>query len=290
MTTEDYAPAEGYTPAAIFYQKSTKEYVTMSDGAELLILHKKTDTPDDSINIVFIPGFSTGPYSWNDLWDCLHEEYNLYVVEKRELKSSKVKWKHKANMDRLAEDIENIIESLNLDLKRTVLMGTCLGSSIIGRVASRNNLQFLGLVLMNPPRKFFLPMVLLPIAYITPSFFMSIIGKPLIKTWMKLSLPPSQQREIYMETIRNANGMRWKKYLAITRWDSFDDYAQITSPTFVLGASEDKVHEDEIAREADSLIKNSEFIASPSYYWMHFLPGAEEFTAEVNKFIKKLSK
>ena len=82
-----------------------------------------------------------------------------------------------------------------------------------------------------------------------------------------------------METIRNAHGMRWKKYLAITRWDSFDDYAKITCPTFVLGASEDKVHEDEIAREADSLIKNSEFIASPSYYWMHFNPGAKEFAA-----------
>ena len=291
MSKKDYAPGKGYVPEALFYQDSKKTYVPMSDGAELLILHSELESTEDPINLIFVPGFSTGPFSWNDLWDCFYKEYNLFVVEKRELKSSKIKWKHKANMDRLAEDLENIVEHFKLDPQKTVLMGTCLGSSIIGRMIARGNLtNFLGLILMNPPRRFFLPNALLPIGYITPSFFMGIIGKPLITTWLKLSMPPSQQRDIYLETIRNAQGMRWKKYLAITKWDSFEDYAQIKCPTLVLGASEDKVHEDEVAREAASLIENSEFLASPSYYWMHFHPGAGEFTAEVNKYIKKLQK
>ena len=110
MNKKDYVPAKGYTTAALFYQKSSKDYVPMTDGAELLVLNSQTDTPSESINLVFIPGFSTGPFSWNDLWDCLYKDYNLFVVEKRELLSSKIKWKHKANMNRLAEDIENIVD------------------------------------------------------------------------------------------------------------------------------------------------------------------------------------
>ena len=290
MNKKDYVPAKGYTTAALFYQKSSKDYVPMTDGAELLVLNSQTDTPSESINLVFIPGFSTGPFSWNDLWDCLYKDYNLFVVEKRELLSSKIKWKHKANMNRLAEDIENIVDYFKLDPQKTVLMGTCLGSSLIARVMARKNNTFFGLILMNPPRRFFLPTALLPLGYILPSFTMTIIVKPIIRTWLKMTMESSPQRDLYMEIIANAHGMRWKKFLAITRWDSFDDYAQIKCPTCVLGASEDRVHEDAIAREAASLIEGSEFIESPSYYWMHFHPGAGEYAAEVSKFIKKLEK
>jgi len=279
---------EIYAQKALFYNESIKEYVPVSDGAELLVYYTKKGKNPLGLTIFFVPGFATGPFSWNDLWDCLYEEFDLYVIEKRELKSSKVKWKHKANMDRLAEDVENVIEHYNLDPKKTVLMGTCLGTSIIGRILARKRMTFASAVMMNPPRHFFLPKALLPLGYICPAFTMAIIGKPLIKTWLKLSMPSGNQRETYLENISNANGMRWKKFMAITKWDSFDDYAKIKMPVLVVATTKDKIHEAKIAQQATELMENATFLDAPSYYWMHFHPTAEIFTKKVIEYLEKL--
>jgi pimeloyl-ACP methyl ester carboxylesterase len=290
MIKDKYTPDEDYTQKKLFITEASSEYVKMSDEAELKFIFTKKGKHPCKFSILFVPGFGTFYASWNDLWDELSNLFDLYVIDKRELRSSRVRWKHKATMDRLAEDLKDAVEHFKLDQKKLVLMGPCLGSSIIAHAVASKKLQPAGVILNSPPRRFVIPYTLLPLAYILPAFFMGIIGKPLIKTWLKITMKPSLQRETYLENINNASGMRWKKFLKITHWDSFDDYSLINCPAFVTGASEDRIHENKIAKEAAELIKNVEFMDTPSYYWSHYYPGILEYREKIEEFISSLAK
>jgi len=290
MNKEKYIPNNDYTQKKLFLKEASSEYVRMSDGAELKFIFTKKGKNSSNYSILFVPGFATFYSSWNDLWDELYNLFNLYIIDKRELKSSKVKWKHKATMDRLAEDLKDAVEHFQIDQSNLVFMGPCLGSSIIAHAVASKKVNPAGVILNSPPRRFVLPYALLPIGYMFPSFFMGILGKPLIKTWIKLTMKPGLQRDTYLENISNASGMRWKKYLAITHWDSFDDYPSINCPTLVTGASEDRIHDNVIAKKTSDLIKNAKFLDTPSYYWSHYYPGVIEYTKEIKQFISTLTK
>ncbi|MHA1303338.1 MAG: hypothetical protein ACTSPI_06525 [Candidatus Heimdallarchaeaceae archaeon] len=212
-----------YKQDTSFYDQTTKEYVPMSDGAELLHYYFKHENDSERFTIFFVPGFNTGTFSWNDQWSHLYKHFNLYVQEKRERKSAKVKWSHKANMDRLALDVKEAIEYFGIDEEKLVLMGPCIGASIIAHAVAERFVSPAGVVLNSPPQKFFIPRALLPLAYILPSFFMAIVGKPLLIAWLNISMPKGKQRDIYIRNLKNATGMRWKKFLAVTQWDSFVD-------------------------------------------------------------------
>ncbi|MHA1353004.1 MAG: hypothetical protein ACTSPP_09480 [Candidatus Heimdallarchaeaceae archaeon] len=276
---------EDYVQDTSFYEEAKKEYVPMSDGAELL--HYYTNKNKD-YTIFFVPGFNTGPFSWNDLWSHLYKDYNLYVQEKREMKSAKVKWGHKANMDRLSLDVKEAMDYLDLDEKKTFLMGPCIGASIISHAVATKKIEPLGVILNGPPKKFFLPKALLPLAYVLPAFFMGIIGKPLLVIWLNLSMPKGKQRDIYISNIRNATGMRWKKFLAVAWHDSFVDYPHVNCPALITGATEDRMHEAVIAKQVAEMIPKGEYVDTPSYYFAHYNPGAKEYAQIVKDFIEKI--
>ena len=288
MSEEEIGPEEEYEQDSFFYRSTHHEYIKMSDGAELLVYYTRKGKHPSKMNILFVPGFSTGPYSWNDFWDGIYEEFNLFVVDKREIKSSKVKWAHKGNMKRLALDLKEIVEYFDIPEDKLILMGPCLGASIIAHTVAEGFLKPVGTIMNAPVRKFFLPKALMPLAYIFPAFFMGILGIPLIRTWAKLSLPPGRQRKTYLENISNANGMRWKKMLSLSRWDSFKDYPKINIPTLVVGFPKDKVHENKITKQVAELIETSTYFEAPSYYWGHYSPGAKEYAMKVISYVSSL--
>lgn len=279
-----------YTQAEKFYKASTKTYVPMSDGAEILVYYTTTGKHESGFNIFFVPGFGTGPFSWNDLWDALHEQFNLYVLETREKGSSHVKWGHKANMDRLGLDVKEAVETLNLDVPKTVFVGPCFGATVIAHAIVKYDLHPAGFVLIDPPRRYKLPKALMPLAYIFPAFFMSIIGKPLLKLWLKMTVPPGIQRTTYLEMANNASGMRWKKFLAIANWDALEDYKQLSCPTMVVDAASDKMHESELTQFVAKNISGTKYIQVPNYDFMHHLPGAKDFAKIIQEFVEEIGK
>ncbi|MHA1686803.1 MAG: alpha/beta fold hydrolase [Candidatus Heimdallarchaeaceae archaeon] len=278
-----------YVQEEKFYKSSTKQYVKMSDGAELLVYYTITGKHPSGFNIFFVPGFGTGPFSWNDLWDALHEQFNLYVLETREKRSSRVKWRHKGHFDRLGLDVKEAIEQLGLDLKKTLLIGPCFGASVLAHAVAKGWVNPAGFVLIDPPQRFKLPKALMPLAYIFPSFFMAIIGKPLLKLWLKATVPPGIQRTTYMEMTNNASGMRWKKMLPIAWWDSLQDYKQIKCPSWVIDAATDKMHESESTQYVAQNIEGTKYVQVSDYNFMHHNPGAKEFAKIIQGFIEELT-
>jgi len=284
-----YTPdLETYIQENIFWNKSRKEYVTMSDGAELLCFYTKQEKNPSGITILFGPGYGTGVPSWTDLWDELSPHYDFFVFDSREKSTSKVKWSHKADMDRLSQDIKEIVNHFNFDERKLIVISASFGCSTLARAIVGYELEPAGIVFIGPSVKFILPRKILWLAYIIPAFIAQYIGFPIIKLWINIIIPKGFQRKNYHGFISGANAMRWKKTLSIAKWDAMIDYEKVKTPALITKDSKDALHTVSFSDNISAAIVGSRILEVPGYNYMHHRPGVKEFAHSLKEFIKEV--
>ncbi len=288
MNSKNKEPKEEYTQEALFYNEAERIYVPMSDGAELLVYFTKKGNRPKNCNILFIPGYASVPMSWNDLWDCLYEHYNLYVLETRDKITSKVKWKHKGNMNRSGLDIKETLEGLKLDPKKTIIF--CASSSALytSRALAEEWIDPLALIMVGPVRTPKLPSKLIFITHFIPSFVINGLLKFVGKIWVGTVVKEGVQRDRYKQYIGTASAMRWKKTCWVTWWDGTEDFKKIKTPSLMVGAIDEDLHVDNETQICVDLVPTSTYIQVPSFLYMHHLPGAADFTKQIIEFIDTL--
>jgi len=278
---------EDYIQDELFWKESQKEYIKMRDGVELLCFYtKKSKDPEKPI-ILFIPGYGTGVFSWSDLWDELYQDYDLYVFDSREKDTSKVKWKHNGDMNTLGYDVKEAIEHFNFDQKKLFIISASYGCSMQGRALAQGWINPAGTLLIGPSLKFILPRKVLWLAYILPSILMRFPGKLIVKTWVKMMVPPGFQRKAYLDFIGRASGMKWKKTLSTSRWDASEDYSKIKCPTWVTKDPNDSLHLVEFSETIKRLLPHATIVDVPDYLFMHHYPGVKEFGKMIKGYIEE---
>ena len=80
---------EKETQDTIFLKESSKAYIPMSDGQDIFCHYSLDDTTKSDIVFFFVQGFASGYFTWSDIWDALHQEFNLVIVDPRDKKSNK---------------------------------------------------------------------------------------------------------------------------------------------------------------------------------------------------------
>ncbi|MHA1198307.1 MAG: hypothetical protein ACTSQF_03050 [Candidatus Heimdallarchaeaceae archaeon] len=279
---------DDYTQEELFYKEAERVYVPMSDGAELLVYFTKKGTHPKGYDILFIPGYSSVPMSWNDLWDCLYGHFNLYVLETREKITSKVKWKHKGNMNRSGLDVKEAIEGLNIDPKNTIIYCASSSALYVTRALAEEWIKPLAIIMIGPVRTPKLPSKLIFLTHFTPSFVINGLLRVIGKIWISTVVKEGVQRERYKQYIGTASAMRWKKTCWVTWWDGTEDFKKITTPTLMVGAIDEDLHVDNEAQICVDLVSTSEYLQVPSFLYMHHLPGAADFTKQLIEYIDRL--
>jgi hypothetical protein len=289
LTEDQYEPdLETYIQEKIFWEKSSKEYVTMSDGAELLCSYTTQNKSSSGITILFGPGYGTGVPSWTDLWDELSPDFDFFVFDSREKSTSRVKWGHKANMERLGLDIKEIVEHFKFDESKLIIISASFGCSTLARAIVETDLNPAGIVFIGPSIKFILPRKILWLAYLIPSFILQYIAFPIVKLWINLVIPKGFQRKNYHGFISRANAMRWKKTLSIAKWNAMVDYEKITVPALITKDSKDALHTVSFSDNISAAIEGSRILEVPSYNYMHHRPGVKEFAQSLKDFIEEI--
>ncbi len=289
LSEDKYAPdLETYTQEKLFWNKSDKEYITMSDGAELLCFYNKQKKNPSDIAILFGPGFGTDVPSWTDLWDELSQHYDFYVFDSREKSTSKAKWSHKADMNRLGQDIKEIVTHFKFDENKLIIISASFGCSTLARAIVGYGLKPAGIVFIGPSIKFILPRKILWLAYIIPSFVLQYIAFPIVKLWIRLIIPEGFQRNNYQGFIGGANAMRWKKTLSISKWNAMVDYEKITTPALITKDSKDALHTVSFSDNISAAIEGSRILEVPGYNYMHLRPGVKIFAQSLMEFINEI--
>ncbi|MHA1308697.1 MAG: hypothetical protein ACTSQN_15505 [Candidatus Heimdallarchaeota archaeon] len=99
-------------------------------GGEIRVTHIKPDKPVGKRPIVFVSGWQSMPYQFEDMYEIIYNRIEIYFVETREKYTSKIK-RRKADLSvsQKARDLKAVLEYFELENQDYVLFATCWGGN-----------------------------------------------------------------------------------------------------------------------------------------------------------------
>ena len=247
---------------------AVKEYMLeVSDGVSLKIIDfiPQNVSPDKPV-IFFVAGWISLISGWKGVLKVLTADYRIIYLESREKKSSIVPnvKKVKFTMERLKQDIGEVIEKVNPDAGKFILAGSSLGASAILEYCGSVKKEPLTAILIGPNTEFRFPRILgTMIPAVHPSLYFAV--KPVIKWYLKnfrLDKKNSREQiEKYEKTLDCADPYKLKaNALAIKNYALWDRIGTINVPCLILGATNDTLHGTENIRHLLNIMPYASYI------------------------------
>ncbi len=245
------------------YEKIAEEkMITVSDNSQILVLHTKAQGKDKSkFKLVVIPGWGSIVLGWDEFLMKAKDYFDIYYLETREKKSSKLAKKSKCTLDRMSSDLKEVPEILKLNPKETVFFSSSFGAVLNADALNKKKVDPFLTILVGPMSKIDMPFPFRYLLYIVPSFLYHPFA-PIGRFWVKKYKSEDEvQAAKYYRVMEEADPKKWKKFLTRFAFKKFwDTYAGIESRVLVIDESEDKLHRTIVTNKIASLIKNSEIV------------------------------
>ena len=254
-----------------FERLSEKKFIHMSDDTDLLILtSKNTERDEDTLTMVFVPGWGTPISGWDDLLMEARKYFDLIYIETREMKSSIISKNSEYDINRFSTDLAEIIYSLKLDTKKIVLFSSSFGSIIAAHALANRKIDPLLTILVGPPSKIEMPPLFRYLVHIAPSSSFYVFA-PIGRWWVKrFKSDTPEQTARYLNIIDTADPIKWKRIGKKISFESYwSIYEQIKSRVLVIDESEDKLHQSENTKKIAKSIENSNYIDLKSNDFIH---------------------
>jgi hypothetical protein len=215
------------------------------DNGEIRVLHIKPDKPLDTRPIIFIGGWQTMAYQFQETFEILHDRVEVYYVESRESYTSKLN-RRKADMsvNQKAKDIQKVISYFNLENQDYVLFGTCWGATIVCQgLLDKSIKPPESIVIFSPMHKLWFNRFLLKIIVpLVPAFFVGFLLK-VIPIFLFAGEKAKTQKNRIFQTIKDAESWKWKKAgIAAGDLELFGILHAIKEEVLVIGGTHDRVH------------------------------------------------
>ncbi len=272
------------------YEKIADEYfIEMSDGAKLRILRTSAQSETkEPYTLIIIAGWGSVILGWDEVLMDVSRDFNVIYMETREKGSSVLPKKFEKGMDRLAEDLKEVIEQLNLDQSKLILLGSCFGATLISYgLAKKKYSPFLS-VIIGPPARFEMPPLTRYIIFLVPPFALKLF-RPIAVFWIKkFKTEDPEQAAKYIRVLKEADGKKWKKVvqsLVLPWW--WDIYAKIENKVLLIAAEEDKMHNAKDTQKIRELIKNADYLDLGSNKATHSQPLVNALRTYLKQMDKK---
>lgn len=231
-------------------RSTVTEYMhLLSDGVSLHIIDfTPVAAAKNRPVIVFIAGWISLISGWKEFLAELTPNYRVIYAETREKSSSVVPDIKKASFDmqRMKDDIGEVVNSLIDKDRGFVLAGSSLGASAIMEYCRSGGRKPLCTVLVGPNGEFRFPRFLsslIPVLH--PSLYFAV--KPIVKWYLRNfrvnSAAEREQIEKYELTLDYADPYKLKKNaLGVKNWSMAQKPGKISVPSLILGATTDSLH------------------------------------------------
>lgn len=245
-----------------FEKKAEELMVTMSDGASLRIL--RSTPPKEKFNgysMVLMVGWGTIVPSWDPLLMEAIKDFDLIYFESREKDSSNLPKSSEVGMERMAKDIQEIVEQLKLDEKKLILFGSCFGATTICYGMYKNMYNPFMPVLIAPPARFEVPPVLRQLIPFSPTFLWGA-AQPIIRWWIiSFKTEDEVQAAKYLRSLEEADAKKWKRLglrLAYKRY--WKIFPEIKNHSLLIAAEADKMHDAKVTKKINNMMENSIYL------------------------------
>jgi len=247
---------------AEYEEYAEERYITVSDGSQIRVLLSKAPREEhNEFTLVLVAGWNTVVPGWDEVLLEAMKDFDVVYIETREKGSSIVVKKAKFDVDRFSSDIKEIIEELQIDQKKMVLLCSSFGTiNSAHGLGSKKFDPFLA-YFVGPVHKFEMPKGSRIYMYLVPNCFL-IVTKPLWLWWIrkKKSEDPEQAAK-YIRALEEAEIKKWRATGYANAWiDFIDMYEKIETRSYIVGMEKDKMHEREISMRIHKRMKNSTYI------------------------------
>jgi len=258
-----------------------REYMhTVSDGVKLKVIDfTPLKIEEGRPVIVFIAGWISLIRGWRDFLSALTPHYRVIYAETREKGSSVIPDIKSASfsMERMKDDIQDLVKGLLPEGAPLVLAGSSLGASAIMEYCMSGGREPMCTALVGPNGEFRFPRFLsglIPVLH--PSLYFAV--KPVIKWYLRNfrvnSEAEREQIEKYELTLDHADPYRLKRNaLAIKNWSIKKD-GTITVPSLILGATTDSLHNTDNLKRVLKHFPRGEYIELASNRETHSAKAA----------------
>lgn len=239
-------PFSSYTARGI---TATERYEELTDGVALQVIEFEPPhhSPDAPV-LIFVAGWISLRTAWDPVILELASRYPVLYVESREKGTARVPSLSKIEftLDRMADDVRDIVDLCIPEDTSFWLMGSSLGSTAILHHLSRPGREPDGVIVIAPNVRFDLPWWIWPFMRLAPAAFFAWL-RPFIKWNLKhLRLDKTSEPEQvkrYAAYLDAADARRLKKNAwAIRHYSLLDRLPAITTPVTVIGARSDLLH------------------------------------------------
>ncbi|HOP28557.1 MAG TPA: alpha/beta hydrolase [Spirochaetota bacterium] len=247
--------------------KVSEYMVPMTDGVSLKVIDFNPGKSDgEKPSVIFIAGWISLISGWQGVLKELTADYRTFYIESREKQSSILPEKTKVSftMERIKEDISNLVDKLIPENKKFVLTGSSLGASAILEFCASGKRKPVCAILVGPNEEFRFPKFLgAIIPLIPPAMYFAV--RPIIKWYLRnFRLDKKKERaqvEKYEKTINLADPYKLKaNALALKNYSILNRIKNITTPCLIFGATSDKLHSTGNMKRLIELIPEVQYI------------------------------
>ena len=257
--------------------------VSVSDEVALRVVTFTPPLDTGHPTVFFVAGWITQISAWELVLKEMTKDFRVVYVETREKNSSRVRAGVGYSVEEIGKDLVALVELLDLAPMSFIFLGSSLGATAIIDCFSSLSRKPLALILVSPNTEFRVPrtwMVIVTLFY--PPLYALI--KPAVKWYLKTFRldvkTDSGQYLKYCRALDAADPWKLKKaLLAVSRYQVWDRLRLLQTPTLLVGASKDTLHEPENFRKMASVIRTAVTIDLETNKRTHSKQVVEEMRA-----------
>ena len=265
--------------------------LTVEEGVSLRLYEWRPENDYGADPILFVAGWISLVTGWVPLLEKLVQTRSVFYLETREKESAEISPKlmrpSSFSVSRLAEDLVEVSNQLDLDRDRTVLFGSSMGSNAILEALKGDHLKAKAAFVVGPNAEFHFPWWGRPLIHLPPWVYSA--AKPFVlwylRTFRVNSREDPEQMARYVRTIRAADPERiMLSAQAVIDYEAMPGLETISSPVAVAYAASDTLHsEEEVGRIVDAMPRGVA-VSCPSNTYMH----TAEVVADLDRFLAGL--
>jgi len=245
------------------YEKIADEtYIQMSDDSQCRILRSQAPKKQkNGYTLLMVPGWGSVVLGWDEVLIEAMNDFDIVYFETREKGSSKLTKKSKTDIHRLSEDLLEVIQKLQLNTEKLIIVSSSFGTSIVAQGIALKKFSAKLIVFVGAHLRLPIPPGLRYILPILP-IFLIMLYKPIGLYWMKKKMTESPEHAAkYYRVTQEADPRKWKSFgKKAARLRITDIYPKIECNVLVIGAEKDKMHKIKDSIRIKSLIKNSAYL------------------------------
>lgn len=267
--------------------------LTVEEGVRLRLFEWRPEENDGAEPILFVAGWISLVTGWVPLLEELVQTRPVYYLETREKESAEIapQLMRPASflVSRLAEDLVEVSNQLDLDRDHLVLFGSSMGSNAILEALKGDRLKVKGAFVVGPNAEFHFPWWGRPLVHLPPWVYSA--AKPFVlwylRTFRVNAREDPEQMARYVRTVHAADPERiMLSARAVIDYEAIPGLDTISSPVAVAYAASDTLHcEEEVRRIVDAMPRGVA-VSCPSNTYMH----TAKVVADLNRFLTGLTK